>query len=209
MLVEEILCLLERDLVPPATEAGTEGAVTMGGVSGFGVSTTRRIRGWRVAGESERRDAMVCGVSGRDPITETEPGGGACSVLTDRGSGEPKSSGLPLVVAELGCDWCVAFAGESLKSAPILNSLLRWVRALLADFCTGDPKEIWEASFTRLDVKGPPTVSSGLKRREGLSIRLCEGLFSREMVGVNPGGRIGAGDEGLEELCSWKIEDEG
>lgn len=152
---------------------------------------------------------MVWGVSGRDPIAEIELGGGICSVLMDMGSGAPKSSGLPFVLAELGCDWFAAFAEESLKSAPILNSLLRGLRALLAGFCTGEPKDIREASLTRLDVKGPPTVSSGLNRREGLSIRLCDGLLSREMLGVKPGGRIGAGDEGLEELCSWKTEEEG
>ena len=45
MLVDEMLCLLERDLVPPTTEADTDGAVRIGGVSVFGVSTTRRIRG--------------------------------------------------------------------------------------------------------------------------------------------------------------------
>jgi hypothetical protein len=142
MLVDEMLCLLERDLIPPTTEAGTEGAVAMGGVSVLGVSTTRRIRGCRGAGESDRRDAMVCGVSGRDPTAETELGGGTCSALVDAGSEAAKSSGLPFVVAELGCGWLAAFAGESLKSAPMLNSLLRGLRALLADFCTGDPKDI-------------------------------------------------------------------
>ena len=81
-------------------------------------------------------------MSGREPIAETELGGGTCSVLIDEASGEPKSSGVPFEVAELGCDWFAAFVGESLKSAPMLNSLLRWVRALLADFCTGDPNEI-------------------------------------------------------------------
>ena len=40
-------------------------------------------------------------------------------------------------------------------------------------------------------------------------MRLCDGLLSREMLGVKPGGSIGAGDEGLEELRSWKTEDEG
>lgn len=85
---------------------------------------------------------MVCGVSGRDPMTETELGGRACSVLMDVGSGAPKSSGVPFVVAELACNWYAIFAGESLKSDPILNWLLRWLRALVADFCTGDPKDI-------------------------------------------------------------------
>lgn len=40
-------------------------------------------------------------------------------------------------------------------------------------------------------------------------IFLCDGVPMREMLVCNPGGSIGAGDEGLDELsCSWKAADE-
>jgi hypothetical protein len=87
-------------------------------------------------------------------------------------NGVLKPMGLPFVTAELGSDWFGALIAESLASAAAAaKSILRWARALLAGFCTGDPKEIWDASFTRLDVNGPPTVSSGLNRWERLSSR--------------------------------------
>lgn len=38
---------------------------------------------------------------------------------------------------------------------------------------------------------------------------LCDGVPMREMLAFNPGGSMGAGDEGLDELiCSWKAADD-
>jgi hypothetical protein len=70
-LFDDKLCRRERDLSAPVV---TDGAVLRGrGTSGLGVSTTRRIRAWRGAGESEAREAAVSGVLGRELTTDADP----------------------------------------------------------------------------------------------------------------------------------------
>lgn len=50
---------------------------------------------------------------------------------------------------------------------------------------------------------------SGVLEGDSDETILCDGVPMREMLAVNPGGSMGAGDEGLEELvCSWKAADD-
>lgn len=65
---------LERAFVAAGMEATDWVADGGGGVSVFGVSTTRRTRGWRGAEESETRETPVKGVFGREPIVEVGTG---------------------------------------------------------------------------------------------------------------------------------------
>lgn len=73
LLLDDKLGLLDRDFSSATVEVAPGAAPPAGrGAPGFGVSTTRRMRGCRGAGESEARDVVVNGVLGREP-TETEP----------------------------------------------------------------------------------------------------------------------------------------
>lgn len=104
MLMEETLCPLERVFALPSTDTGTEGAVAMEDVSIFGVSTTRKMRGCRGAGESDNRDVIVWGVSGLDPVAEAGAGADTRSALPELTSAALKSSELPLAAEGLGSD---------------------------------------------------------------------------------------------------------
>lgn len=71
-------------------------------------------------------------------------------------------------------------------------------RDLLADLATGDPKEISEASFA--DVEVVRARNSGDMSRDLEDKSFCDGVPTRETLALIPGGTIGAGDEGLDEL---------
>lgn len=75
LLLDDKLCLLDRDLSTVAVEVASGAAPPAGrGAPGLGVSTTRRMRGCRGAEESETRDVVVNGVLGREPTAEAGPG---------------------------------------------------------------------------------------------------------------------------------------
>ena len=75
LLLDEKLCRRDWLLPDLAVDTGADGAFVLGGgTSVLGVSTTRKIRGWRRTDESETRETVVNGVLGRDPMAEAGPG---------------------------------------------------------------------------------------------------------------------------------------
>lgn len=169
LLFDDKLCLLDRDLSTVAVDVIGAALVVGKGAPGLGVSTTRRMRGCRGADESETRDAAVSGVSGREPTAEAEPGAetnvpeSARSDLTEEiswvANGMARLVGLALVSAT---EPFSGFATRSFSSVASRNSFFVPSRALVADFATGDPRDICETSLTRVDAEVVRVCISGV-----------------------------------------------
>lgn len=149
LLLDDKLGLLDRDLSTVVVEVAPAAVPPAGiGAPGFGVSTTRRMRGCRGAEESDMRDVVVNGVLGREPTAEAEPGKDGKvpdkprSDLTGRFSCVARGT---LVLAGLAFELASVFLSDlAARSFSSVTSRSPFLvdRALLADFATGDPREI-------------------------------------------------------------------
>lgn len=147
LLLDDKLGLLDRDFSTVMVEVAPGAAPPAGtDAPGFGVSTTRRMRGCRGTGEFEARDVVVNGVLGREPM-ETEPDkdgkvpDNARSALTEGCSRVARGTlALGGLAFDSASEFLSDFAVRSFSSVARRSSFLV-VWALFADFATGDPNE--------------------------------------------------------------------